>query len=348
MDYQERDRLVSRISSGYLRFRANDGWLLLRTPSRAERYEADFVYDQALEEACLEGLWHDDDLFAFLTDLGVWDESKEELLTKLPKEIEEFKVHLYENFFKSEDRNTVRRALGIARAKLSELHSERHSFDHLSCKGVASVARGRHLVSLCISLPDGRPVLKVSPDLVGLAITAQAASHIPDEEIRELARNDPWRALWACRTAEGKLFGVSPPEYSDEQSRLASCSLLYDSVYGHPEAPPDEFIEDDDVLDGWLIVQRRKRGERDKQSTLDGVLGNNQKIRNSQEVYIPAQTFEDAQKINDLNDPFAKSLKKQRLGIIEARGIVNEMQMPDTVQRLRMELTQKLAAEGRG
>ena len=38
---------------------------------------------------------------------------------------------------------------------------------------------------------------------------------------------------------------------------------MYDNVYESHERPNDKIIEDDDCLDGWFIVQRRKH-EKDK------------------------------------------------------------------------------------
>lgn len=74
---------------------------------------------------------------------------------------------------------------------------------------------------------------------------------------------------------------------------------MYDSIAESPESPSDEIILDDDMLDGWLIIQRRERELRTKQKAAEDVISN-EKIANSDEVFIVAKSEEDIQKLNHL------------------------------------------------
>ena len=63
---------------------------------------------------------------------------------------------------------------------------------------------------------------------------------------------------------------------------------------------------------------------------------------NSQEVFLIADTVDDAKKIDVLNDEMAKRTKRQRFNYLKDKGEVNEIDMPDTKNRLIMEANNKL------
>jgi len=121
---------------------------------------------------------------------------------------------------------------------------------------------------------------------------------------------------------------------------------MYDNIYQHPKSPAEEIIADDDMLDGWVIVQRRER-EGDVNRAAGEAVGN-EKIRGSEEVYVPADTADDAKKVLSMNDGFAKATIKQRFALLRKRGEVAELEMPDTAMRLRMETTRKLSQSAKG
>ena len=100
------------------------------------------------------------------------------------------------------------------------------------------------------------------------------------------------------------------------------------------ESPSEEVIQDDDLLDGWLIIQKRKR-ERDKlEKEVDKKLGKN---KGAQEVYVMADNADHAEKINSLNNPMAKRIKNSRNNAIDKHGSVAEQDLPDAKRRMRMQ-----------
>jgi len=126
---------------------------------------------------------------------------------------------------------------------------------------------------------------------------------------------------------------------TDEQKTLITWSSIYDNISEHPDCPPDYIINDDDVLDGWLIIQRRKR-EKDMNKQRAESLITNEKIKNSAEIFLPAGNVEDMKKIASLNDQYGDSVKRQRFKTINKRGIVEEKDMPDTRRELNMRKVQ--------
>ena len=111
---------------------------------------------------------------------------------------------------------------------------------------------------------------------------------------------------------------------------------MYDSIAESPESPSDEIILDDDMLDGWLIIQRRERELRTKQKAAEDIIGN-EKIANSDEVYIVAKSEEDISNINELNDPQAKAIKHAREKALLSEERTKQENLPDVAMDLQMQ-----------
>lgn len=343
MDASRRELLVARICSGTVRIRVGDHTFLLRHPAREKLYLAAEEYVEALAESHLEGLYSDEELVNFLFENELWDEERDKKFKSLPKEIEELKVKLYKSTFKSKEKELTRKALAVAKGKLLELAHQRSSYNHLSCAGVASIAKTRRLIGYSLFTTAGQPVFGDSEfwltdcRLIDDVLSALSCSRIEESEMRDLARNEPWRSLWNCRKEGASLFGCSTIDFSDEQRSLINWSLLYDNIYQHPECPSDDVVGDDDSLDGWMIDQRQQREK--KSNVKDGEqLISNEKIRNSQEVFLVAETIEDARKVVDLNSDAAKAIQQQRFNLLKKKGQVEEKDMPDTRQRIGMDM----------
>tara|TARA_R100000988_G_C3935364_1_gene133488 strand:+ start:52 stop:432 length:381 start_codon:yes stop_codon:yes gene_type:complete len=114
---------------------------------------------------------------------------------------------------------------------------------------------------------------------------------------------------------------------------------MYDNVNQHPESPSDKIIEDDECLDGWFIYQKRKQEKEKKQSEIDGMISNS-KIRNSDEIYIMAKDKDDAAQIQNINDPTARNVARERERKIDQLGEeeqLRESDLPDQKRRIQQE-----------
>ena len=107
---------------------------------------------------------------------------------------------------------------------------------------------------------------------------------------------------------------------------------MYDNAYQSMDCPSDEVFENDDMFDGWLIDQRRKRETDQKQKQVDTL---NKIPDSAQEVFVFAPTKEDAEKVYNLNDATARNKIKQRQQTIERLGEVEAQHLPDTQMELR-------------
>lgn len=348
----DRELLVARICSGSMRVRVGETTYYIRSPGREAAYSAAELYQEQLQEAQFRGLYDEQELLVFLLEEGLWDEERQKLLEKLPKEIEEFKLSLFKATFKTKERQVIRKALGMAKERLASLEAERHSHDYLSAKGLALIAKHRFILACSIYSKNGQPLFpeesywEDSGQRLDAISVAYAALRLEEKVYRDLARNEPWRSLWQCRKAEGSVFGISPIDYTEEQRNLVAYASMYDSVFEHPECPGDEVIEDDDMMDGWLIHQRREREARLGKKSGDDILSD--KMKSSQEVYLIADTAQDAERVMGMNDEHSRSVQKQRFEHLRKKGVVNELDMPDTAARLRMEAVQKIHRDMKG
>lgn len=342
MDQATKELYVSRIINGIFRCNINDHFYIIKQPDRNIRHIAQQIYVDTIREAELEGMYNDEELENFLIENGMWSEQKEADLKQIQEDMDELKVKLFKSTYKSEERNMIRKMLEVAKSTFFSLYQQKNAYNHLSCDGFASTMKIRYLVGKSLMHENGNAVWKDeefwknTDPLLEDAISSFVENKISDKEFREIARTDPWRSTWTCRKTEGSLFGVPAVDLTDEQKNIIVWSSLYDNIYDHPNAPLEEVVKDDDMIDGWLIIQRREREEKQGKVQVENYISND-KIRNSGEVFIIAQTKEDAKKIDSLNDDQSKIVKKQRLKYLNEKGHVDESQMPDTKLGLQMQ-----------
>jgi hypothetical protein len=132
-----------------------------------------------------------------------------------------------------------------------------------------------------------------------------------------------------------------------EQKAIVVWSSIYDNIGESPDCPHSTILDDDDMLDGWLIIQRQTR-EKDQKQKRGTEFTGNQKIAGAQEVYLPAQTEQDAKDISDLNQGYGERVRRSRLAQVEREGRVPLMKFDDMKQRLQIEATQKLSSQFKG
>jgi len=149
-----------------------------------------------------------------------------------------------------------------------------------------------------------------------------------EEKIRLLAHNEPWRSIWVASKKSGNLLSRPMTEMTDYQRILISWSLIYDSVYESSDCPSDETINNDDLLDSWLMKQSEKRKK--ELSKGDSSFTTSEKILGAGEISIMVDSEEDAKRVYEMNDVTSQQLVKKRQDLIKDKGSVIEGHMPDT------------------
>lgn len=353
MKQWERELYVSRIIAGRTPLTINNIKLIFGQPTREQRAYANEIYREALRDAEMQGVMSQDDVMGMLYTENLWTEHDNEQLELLTTTLEDMKVELYNSWNQSNKRLSIRTHLKKGTVERDRLEIKKHAFDHLSCEGIAISAKYRFLMGSSLYYVTGQPYWPdvsrwLTPDpFIDKATEILAKERLTESKFRELAFNEPWRSYWGGRQIAGRgILDVAAVDMTDDQRVLVLWSTIYDNIKESPNCPPDSVFSDDDMLDGWMIIQRRKReSDLDKNTMQENV---NQKVMNSDEVFFMAETVEDARKIEKMNDPVAKMIKNQRMSYLKQKSEVHEIFMPDTYQRLQTAATQKASEHFRG
>lgn len=342
MEFVERDTYISRIISGRQEYSVGERRFFIVNPTHQDRCRANQIYKDSIVDGIYQGLLSNEDVFNLLIDNGIWTVEKQKEYDTLISNIEMLKIKLFNFAFKSKEREVGKKTLRVSKERFEKLTSIKHSFDHFTYEGYANIVRYRYLMAASVRNSDGSRTFENFEDedsgLLNALVSQITENSISEKTYRELARTEPWRSIWTAGRNRD-IFGVPAIDLTEEQRNLISYSMLYDNIYESPDCPSDFIIQDDDMLDGWLITQRKKR-ETDSNKNLVESKITNSKIANANEVYIVAETPEDVERINSINSEEARIIKRQREKFIREKGKVNELQLPDVKRDYIMQRNQ--------
>lgn len=331
---------MNRIICGYIKYKAKDLCIYVHEPTSDIILEASDIYVESYEEALFHGTLTDTEILNFMYENYLWTEMEEfELAEEIPNKIEDLKIDLYNNCDDDISMLLIRNELDKYRNKLSELYNKKHIFDYLTCSGVASFLKNYYIFKNCTKYKDGRQY-EWSDISVTKIMNFKSSNMLSDEDIREIAKYDQWKAIWQTAKKNGNLFNRLSVDMSDDQRRLSFWSMFYDNLQEHHECPPDAIINDNDMIDGWVIIQRREREKEKGQERLEKKFSSN-KMKNAQEVFIVAKNEKQAKQIENLNSEQSKALKQARLNQIVKNKEMKDGDFADVKQKLYMEAVNK-------
>jgi len=320
-------KTLYRILRGRLRFRRGDLVLFIKEPSQELLYDSFEIYDEAYEKAYFNGVYVNDEIIQILMEQRLWSPFDDREGDDLEKQIEDLKITAFRSFYRKKELVGIKRYLRMMEKKLAVARSKKHLLDHVSCDGVGNYTRWNWVMSKSVFYENGKPF-----DWNGIAIpqivTHYESNIISGETYRQIARNDPWRSMWANGKKQSDVFGRPAVELTKDQLALCSYSGMYDSVYESPDSPDEKIIDDDDCLDGWFIIQRRKYDRDKKEREVDDLI-KNPKIAGSQEIYLMAGSQEEADNITSLNSAYGKNVIQSRDAVLHTEGSVKHVDMPD-------------------
>ena len=339
MQQSQRNKLVYRILSGTIKLHS----FYYVYPNIKILYDAQELYYETMENFRFSGLIIKKDTSNILVGKQLLSPTIDSNIEEINKSIENFKVELYQARLNQVKQSQTRKYLVLVKEKLEESLSKKHALDLYTLEGYAESVKNNFIYENCLVDNNYNKVILTDKLLTKLVSTLNQ-SYISDTEYRELARTEPWRSYWnaykspevfdALGDNKEKNKSGSPLSLTMEQQYLISYTKMYDNIYESPDCPEEDIIEDDDVLDGWLILQRRKRESERKKENTDNFMS---KHEHAQEIFIPANTQTDIEKINDLNTIQGKIIKKQREGLIKHKGEVKDAEFIDK----KIEIQQK-------
>lgn len=314
------EELLYRILCGYITY--NPGILLkIVSPSIEIRYKSCLVYDKVYSKAKNQNILSEEEVYKLMRERNIWTESDEKNFNLLPKHIEAFKLDLFNNITSPSVQNRIRPYLNRAKETYQKLLVKKHMYDYITVEGIAHFAKWQYIISK--STYRGKKRWNWGKGNTYEALNIYYSKLLSEEDIRKVARSPIWDSMFSKRD----IFGKPMIELTTDQQRLLSWSNIYQSVYEQADYPPKLLIEDDDVFDGWLLHNMKKRDQLNPEKVLPN------KIASSNEIFIKANTPEDVALINSMNSPKAKENIKERLEILKKEGEVAYHKFKDVQMR---------------
>lgn len=335
---------LSRILSGfYLFFFQNEKYKLIY-PNISIKYEAELYAQQEYDNNKFNDWIHDDTIVDSLVSMGIWTYNGDDNLKGLEKQIEDLKVDLYKNVLNPNKIKSTRRTLLNTKKAYSRQYDVRHSLDHLTPSGYSQVLKNHYILAHSIYDSHNKLIFEdlenIDYEFFNKLSMIINENTIDINTYRNIARSDLWKNYWSANNAN--LFDQSTVNWTDEQKTLVVLTKMYDNAYQHPECPADNIIEDDDMFDGWMIHQRRESERQRNKSRTEKML-EGKKLNKAGEIFLVANSQEEANNIYDLNEGTGKHIIKERNSVILAsEAPIDAGSLPDTQRELTNQMNEQL------
>jgi ribosomal protein L29 len=332
--------LLYRILTGKTYFDFNDQEYYFISPSKEIRYKGLRIYNSIIQDEKYYNWIREENLVNTMIALGVWDANTDNVLQGLEKSLDKLKIELYKAFVFPSKQVGIRKNISNVRKNITKILTIKQEYMSHTLEGYANSLKTEYII--CNTLyKDDRLVFNGNPKNTSASYTffnslvkEIDSLIIGTEKYKTLARSSIWRSYWNANKCN-RMFNFGTEDTTDEQRALINISKMYDSIYEHPECPDDKIIEDDDMLDGWMLFQKEKR---DKEKKQDSIIGGNNKMKNAGEIFLMAGSKQEVDEIYALNSDETKAQLQNKQSYIQKVGSANEVDLPD----VQMELNQRI------
>ena len=336
MKQHERDYFVSRIRSGKYRIQIFKKELEILSPTIEDEYYINKAYMDGMESSLYEGFKTNEEMVSWMVEKNLWSYNEDADLKMYQQKVKDLKIDIYNARNSIKLRERVRSEIRNTEFQVSKLNQKKSAYYNNTCEGIATVEKISEFLKRCTFFKGELYDFEELP--VDLVSSKYYSLFLTERQIRDLARNEPWRTIWNLNdTNSVLLFNNGGRELSHDQKNIMVWSKMYDNVQESMDCPQDDIIKDDDMLDGWFLVQGKKRDEERSKSEVDNL---NPKVAGSQEVYLMANSKEDRRRIDSLNSFESSVIKKQREQVIKSKGSASQLDFPDEklkAQRMQTE-----------
>jgi len=338
MKHHEREFLVSMIRSGKVFVTHNNIELEICPLTLDQSFKSCQIYQKAYDKAYSEDIMTEEDMDRWMLENELWTLHDDKRQEGLKKDIEKLKIEIYNARDNTMLANNLRKYIRTGESQLTSHLNKKYIYHQNTCEGIAATERLTWIIKNTTYF-NGK-LYNFEEVSLQYVIDEWQSHFISESKSRELARNDPWKSLWITRENSGSQLFANPPntELTYNQKNILIWSQMYDNIQESMECPNKEVIEDDDMLDGWFIIQHQKREKERSEKEFENNT-NNEKIKNASEVFV-VSTKERAEKINNMNDIGAKIVKQQRKVALDHYGSLEEQNLPDQRRNIQMMASQ--------
>lgn len=329
--------VIDRILSKKIYFSYKEALYYYLFPSSDLRLQSSLLYEDCYDRIKYDNLIKEDIDF-YLQDYDIADISLKKFLENKYKQLDNTKIDLYVNYFKTKENAAIRRKISILRQTIQKTEQQLHYLDSLTAEYQCSQRQNEFLFingiynenhQLVFNYKD---ISNIDEHTFNNMISIINTKLLTPTQYRYIARSPEWSSIWNIKNHN--IFSDAVVEWSEEQKSLVAFSQMYDNIYQHLECPDDKIIEDDDALDGWSLYQKHKIEQEKKKK---GVSSINDKHKNAGEVFLVAKNAQEFEYISGLNDNEAINRQKQKFDYLNQNKDKNvrEDQLPDVRQDIR-------------
>lgn len=321
--------------------------LVLTPPTARDLGRSIHIYNTELIVAVGHGMMCEDELILRKIELGEWDPKTDMEINGIASDIEKIRRGLIDLWFNKGQLEQARATLRKAeQAMVSRLMRKSELFVS-SAEAHARVRQQQFLISRIAKTLDDKLVWADQDEfndctdinlINRLCRNYFGLAHYETKVLRELSRTSPWRQTWKSSDAVD-IFGAPAREWTYNQRELVAWSNTYDSIYEAYQRPPHEVIDDDDLVDSWLMKESEKLDDRSKGDLSSSVLPAASKKSGRQEVFVMSDE-EGAKNVYAMNDPIARAKIKAQQKVVERHGKIHDQHLPESQQQIRQKAMQ--------
>lgn len=345
MEPQEIELKLYQIIIGtfYLKYQGKDYKLVSNTSE--EIYKANLIYQEIMEDLKFDDLKSWKDALVISHHKKIWTFEQEKALEGLHEALKTNKHQYYNNFFNVNKSKKINKIINSLIKGINKSYTNKYYLYETTKDYYAEQVKDSFLIYMGIRDSEDNRVFKeadffdTDSPLINLFKQVKDKNFINQDDIREIAKSEPWRTIWGC-SKNALPFGINPWEWSTPQVTLVSLSRMYDNVYKSPDCPPDEIIADNHALDGWFISQHEERKNRQKEKDTEsrfGAFNNN----NDQEIFLMANEKGDVEDIYNMNDAQSRHIIETRSKVISEAGTIEHGDLPDVKMNMQMQAAQE-------
>jgi hypothetical protein len=341
MKQHEREFFIGLIRSGNVIVKKDNVKLVIRPITIEQNLEACEIYNDAYEQAYIDGIMSQSEMDEWMIENGLWNREDEEKIEGIKKDLEKLKTEIYNARNNVKLRERIRLYIRAGESQLAKHISKKHIYHQNTREGFA--ASEKIAWSIKNTTFYNNELYNFEHVSLPYVVEEWQASILTDNQVRDLARNEPWKSLWIIKdSSKLKLFNnADHAELTHNQKNIIVWSQMYDNIQESLECPPKDVIDDDDMLDGWFIIQAKKREQEKFKQEMENST-KNEKIKNASEVFVMTESKDDAQRIDLMNDAQALNIKKQRSAFIAKHGEVAHHNLPDERLKIQMQQTNSM------
>lgn len=327
---------IARILSGKVFVEYNSQKFYIIQPDFFQLAQSEQIYKESLAKASLLGCLTQKDMLDVLLYNNIWLPSYQKELDDFPHKIEDLQVELYNSFINFKRVDMIRKQLSNLRKRFEFLNSILNNYFVFTAEAIANNERLKiniwnGLYNIVDNSKVDYPISLVNDAFLNHILHQYIQNKIDNLEIREISKNAQWKIKWLnYKVLHNFPFDIS--RMTEEQELLIMWSRYYDNILESGECPSNQVVEDNDMIDGWAIIQNKKNNKDKIDIHTKG---------NASEVFIVADTKEDAKRVHEMNDTYSEMLRKQKLALVAKKGIIEDQNLPESRREIIAQAMEK-------